>query len=142
MPGRRLLPFEFVIQGPPVSAQAQDRRRLEAWKRLVRQAAQARWPKRRKPVASAVQLSVSYFHDRVTIRLDNDNLVKPIQDALNGLVYEDDRLITDTRLRKTCLDGAFHVRGLSSVLAGGFRSGREFLHVIVDAAPGHEDLLR
>jgi hypothetical protein len=84
---------------------------------------------------------VCYFHDRVTIRLDNDNLVKPIQDALNGVVYEGDRLITDTRLRKTCLDGAFRVRGLSTVLAAGFQTGREFLHIIVDNAPGHEDLL-
>ena len=28
--------------------------------------------------------------------MDNDNMVKPIQDAFNGLVYQDDRLITDT----------------------------------------------
>jgi Holliday junction resolvase RusA-like endonuclease len=138
---RQILPFEFVVPGPPVSAQARDRRRLDAWRRLVRRAAQAKWPKRQKPIKTGVRLTVCYFHDRVTIRLDNDNLVKPIQDALSGVVYADDRLITDTRLRKTCLDGAFRVRGLSTVLAIGFQSGREFLHIIVDPAPDHEDLL-
>jgi len=45
-------------------------------------------------VKQPVRLTICYYHDRVAIRLDNDNLVKPIQDALNGLVYEDDRLIT------------------------------------------------
>lgn len=115
---RRSLPFEFVVAGPPVSAQARDRRRLAAWKRTVRSAAVASWPKRRRPVEDAVRLTVVYYHDGVTIRLDNDNLVKPIQDALNGIAYADDRLITDTRLRKTCLDGAFRsrIRSLSGVV--------------------------
>lgn len=136
------LPFEFVIAGPPVSAQARDRRRLAAWKRAVRSAAVRSWPKRRRPVTIPTRLAVCYYHDRVAIRLDNDNLVKPIQDALNGVVYTDDRLITDTSLRKTCLDNPFRVRGLSSVLARGFESAQEFLHIIVDEAPPHEDLLR
>ena len=87
-------------------------------------------------------LKVCYFHDRLSIRLDNDNLVKPIQDALNGLIYADDQLITDTLLRKTCLDGAFRVRGLSPVLAKGFETGQEFLHIVVDSAPDHGDLLK
>jgi len=136
------LPFEFVVAGPPVSAQARDRRRLAAWKRTVKSAAVASWPKQQKPVTEPTRLTVCYYHDRIAIRLDNDNLVKPIQDALIGVVYMDDRLITDTTLRKTCVDGAFRVRGLSSVLAKGFESGREFLHVIVDLAPNHEDFLK
>jgi hypothetical protein len=28
---------------------------------------------------------VAYYHDGETVRIDNDNLVKPIQDALNGV---------------------------------------------------------
>src|SRR5215475_12514528 len=111
MPARRqALRFEFTVPGPPTSAQARNRFRLNAWKRMVRAAAQARWPKRKNPVPHRVRLAVCYYHDRVTIRLDTDNLVKPIQDALIGLIYDDDRQITDTQLRKTCFDGAFRVR--------------------------------
>jgi len=138
---RPTLPFEFTIPGPPVSAQAKDPRRLLAWKRRVRAAARARWHKGLKPVSQRLRLVVCYYHDRVTIRLDNDNLVKPIQDALNGLVFIDDRQITDTQLRKTCLDGAFRVRGVAPMLALAFQAGVEFLHIIIDEAPSHKVLL-
>lgn len=37
-------------------------------------------------------------------------MVKPLQDALNRLIYADDRLITDTIARKTSIDGEFRVR--------------------------------
>ena len=135
------LPFEFVVPGPPVSAQAKPRQRLAAWKRTVRRAAAAKWPKRRRPEKGALRISVCYYHDRVTVRLDNDNVVKPIQDALAGLAFDDDSQVTDTVLRKTCLDGAFRVRGVSSTLWMGFRGGREFLHIVIDKAPDHQVLL-
>lgn len=66
---------------------------------------------------------------------------KPIQDALIGLVYVDDRLITDTQIRKTDLNGSFKVRGMSRILAEGFCSGNEFLHIKVEDAPNHQELV-
>ena len=54
------------------------------------------------------------------VRMDNDNLIKPIQDAMNRTIYLDDRLITDTHVRKTALDGSFKVRKMSRVLADAF----------------------
>jgi hypothetical protein len=86
-------------------------------------------------------MTVVYYHDGIAIRLDNDNMVKPIQDALNGLIYVDDRQITDTVARKTSLDGSFKVRGMSSVLAVAFVGGVEFLHVVIEAAPPHAGLV-
>lgn len=74
--------------------------------------------------------------------MDNDNLVKPVQDALIGLVYEDDRSITDTSVRKTPLDGPVIARGITPALAEGFMSNQEFLHICVEPAPRHEVLLR
>jgi crossover junction endodeoxyribonuclease RusA len=88
-----------------------------------------------------VSIAVTYYHDGPAVRIDNDNLVKPVQDALNGLVYEDDNLITDTNLRKTDLNGRFQVRGMSAVLAEGFCKGEEFLHIRIEAAPDHGELL-
>jgi len=86
-------------------------------------------------------MTVVYYHDGIAIRLDNDNMVKPIQDALNGLIYVDDRQIVDTIVRKTAVDGAFKVRGMSPVLAAAFVAGLEFLHITVDSAPPHAELL-
>jgi hypothetical protein len=74
--------------------------------------------------------------------MDNDNMVKPIQDALIGLVYVDDNQITDTRVRKTDLNGAFRVRGMSAVLAEGFCKGTEFLHIKIEEAPDHAEILQ
>ncbi len=75
------------------------------------------------------------------IRLDNDNMIKPLQDALNRAIYTDDRLITDTVARKTSIDGEFRVRYWSTTLAEGFTRGREFLHITIEAAPDHRDIL-
>jgi hypothetical protein len=62
-------------------------------------------------------------------------MVKPIQDALNGLIYEDDRQITYTNISKTAFDDPIHPRGMSAVLAAAFVRGTEFIHVKIDIAP-------
>ncbi len=136
-----MLPFEFLVDGPPLSQQAKNRARLQAWKDAVRAEATRRWLPGQPSVAGPLLITVVYYHEGVTIRMDNDNMVKPIQDALNGLVYLDDRQITDTRVRKTPLDGSFRVRGMSAVLAEGFVRGVEFLHVKIEEAPDHAELL-
>jgi crossover junction endodeoxyribonuclease RusA len=136
-----MLPFEFIVWGPPVSHQAHRRGLLEAWRDTVRESARKRWPAGARPIGSRIQITVVYYHDGVSVRIDNDNLLKPVQDALNGLVYSDDRWITDTRVRKTDLNGSFRVRGMSPVLAEGFCAGREFLYIRIEPAPDHQELL-
>jgi len=133
--------FEFTIDGPPLSHQTRNRGQLRSWQDRVKNAARARWPDGEQPFSSSIQITVTYFHEGDSIRLDNDNMIKPIQDALNGLAYSDDRFITDTHLRKTRIDGAFRVRGFSLVLAEAFADGREFLHVKIELSPDHSELL-
>ncbi len=73
--------------------------------------------------------------------LDTDNMLKPIQDALIGLIYNDDRQITDITAGKRDINGSFRVRGLSSSLAEGFNSNNEFVHVKVEEAPNPQELI-
>jgi len=80
---------------------------------------------------------VSYYHEGAAVRIDNDNMVKPIQDALIGVIYADDRQISDTFVRKTSIDGLFRVRGYPMILLEAFHKGHEFLHVVIDEAPSH-----
>lgn len=136
-----MLPFEFIISGPPVSHQTRNPERLRAWQLAVRTAAMQGWPVEVQPITSQIKLLVTYYHDGVTVRIDNDNMVKPIQDALIGLVYVDDRQITDTQIRKTDINGSFRVRGMSPILAEGFCRGHEFLYIRVELAPDHEELI-
>ncbi len=136
-----MLPFEFTVPGPPVSQQSRNKTKLAAWQQLVKMAASARWGTA-APVGVPLRITVSYYHQGLAVRIDNDNLLKPIQDALIGLVYQDDRLITDTSVRKTSIDGLFRVRGYPLVLLEALSKGEEFLHVVIDRAPSHAKPLR
>ena len=135
-----MFPFEFTIDGPPISHQTRNAARLRMWQRTVRASATRRWPAGAPPSMERLRFTVTYYHDGVSVLTDNDNLVKPIQDALIG-VYEDDSQITDTYVRKTDLNGSFRVRGMSPVLAEGFCRGNEFLYVRVELVPDHEELI-
>ncbi len=90
------------------------------------------------PITEPVMLKVTYFYDRVSI--DVDNIIKPIQDALKGLVYVDDDQVTDILSRKRNLNSNFRAENLSRVLAEGFIRGNEFLHIVIEEAPDQEVL--
>ena len=77
------LPFEFVIDGPPVSQQAHRRERVRQWRDEVRRVAEQYWPSGELPASGPVLLSVTYFYESGA--MDIDNLLKPILDALKGL---------------------------------------------------------
>jgi Holliday junction resolvase RusA-like endonuclease len=132
--------FEFTVEGPPLSHQTKNKAGLQEWRNTVRAAAARSWSQT-DPLTGELRMTVTYYHEGPAIRMDNDNMVKPIQDALNGLVYLDDRQITDTVVRKTDINGAFIVRGASLILLQAFTSGKEFVHITIDSAPSHSNLL-
>ncbi len=134
-----MLPFEFAVLGTPVSMQTRNRDRLRGWIRDVRAAAVGRVPPGAEPVDFRVIITIVYYY--ADAPLDTDNMIKPIQDALKGVVYADDDQVTDVRAGVRSLDGTFKVRGMSEVLAGAFVTGREFVHVRVERAPDHEELV-
>jgi hypothetical protein len=129
---------EFTVEGTPASSQASGRTKL-AWKNEVYAAAATVWPKASDPVTDPVKIIVVYYY--IGSPLDVDNMLKPIQDALNGLIYQDDGQITDTHGSKRALDGSFRVRGMSPVLAEAFCHGGEFVHIRVEQAPDPQDLV-
>lgn len=134
-----MLPFEFTVLGTPVSQQTRNKARLREWKTTVRAGAIERWPDGEAPLNQPIEILVVYYYEGAA--LDTDNMIKPIQDALKGLVYSDDCLVTDSRSAKRSLDGSFRVRGMSPILAEGFCAGCDFIHVKIIDAPGHEELL-
>lgn len=131
-----MLPFEFVIDGPPVSQQARRRERIREWRDQVRAIAEKQWPSEELPVTEPVMLTITYFYDKVA--MDVDNIPKPISDAMKGLVYLDDEQMTDILCRKRNLSSVLRVDNPSEILAEGFSRGNEFLYIIVDTAPNQE----
>ena len=83
-------------------------------------------------------LQITYFYNAVA--MDVDNIVKPIQDAMIGLAYDDDDQITDILVRKRKLSSNFDLDNLSLVLANGFDRKTEFSYILVTDAPDQEVL--
>lgn len=126
-----MLPFEFTIQGPPVSHQTRNRTRLQQWKADVRTAAQARVAAGHTPVPDPVTITITYYYEGDSP--DVDNIIKPIQDALNELVFIDDAQVAETKSRKRPLNGSYQIKGASGVLLQGFAAAVGFLHVRVES---------
>lgn len=128
--------FEFIIDGPPVSQQARRREKVRQWRAYVRQEAEKYWSTENKVFTNDVIVEIRYFYEDVA--LDIDNIIKPILDAIIGLVYLDDDQITDIIVRKRNLFANFKTNNTSSVLAEGFKREKEFLYVAVTASPHYK----
>ena len=75
-------------------------------------------------------MRLAYFHVDAAAG-DLDNIIKPIQDALKGIVYADDRQVIDlvASMRRK---GSSNLRPLTPLLASGFSGGSDFIHVVID----------
>jgi hypothetical protein len=131
--------LEFCVEGPPVSARARNRANLQQWRERVAAQARLRWTEGRPPFRGNVDLTVTYYQQG-TWRGDNDNMLIPIQNALQQIAYENDRQVRNTRVHRRNLKGKYTVHRISMVLAQAFAKGPEFLHVRVEVAPAVEDL--
>ena len=130
--------FDFTVDGAPLSQQAKSKANLQAWRSRVRTAANAAWPMPRLPFDIGVTFSVTQFFDGDAG--DVDNIIKPIQDALIGLVYLDDSLVMDTSAHKRDLKGAFRLGGLPPEVAVRLTQALEFVWVRISDEPDYEAL--
>ncbi len=62
-------------------------------------------------------------------------MVKPIRDALNKIVYEDDRQIRYSETIQVRIDDPFKIRRASRILFDAFARGDVFLYVRIEDAP-------
>lgn len=126
--------FEFVVEGPPVSFQTRNRAALPPWRAAVRTAAQTYWPANLSPAAISLQFTILFFYRGSPIG-DLDNFIKPIQDALNGLVYVDDSQITDVICRRRDVGTDFAFESVPTILLDGLTRYDDFLYVRIEPAP-------
>lgn len=133
-----MIPFEFVIPQRPVSQQARRRQRLHDWKAFVADTARQAISEPRELANGPVSLKLLYMYDEAA--LDADNILKPIQDALIGVVLEDDSIVTDVEIRRRWLRATFTLNAVSSTLAAGLALGSEFVYVALSDAPPQDVL--
>jgi Holliday junction resolvase RusA-like endonuclease len=131
--------LEFIIRSRPVSQQTRRRANLRAWKEFVKQEATRYRSSTHVPANGPVCISLVYLYDEAA--LDVDNFIKPIQDALVGIAFPDDVLVTDLIIRRRQLRGTFDLSRVSPILIEGFAYGGEFVYVHVSDAPPQEQLI-
>ena len=122
--------LEFVVLGPPISNQQSTlagKANLAAWRAAVRGRAQRKWP---KPwLAGELKAIIINFYSGAEPPLDLDNMAKPILDAMQSIVYRNDRQVTQAEISHLRIDAAFPVVGVRRVLLNALRTGEEFVYV-------------
>lgn len=124
-------------RGRPVSAQTRNRAALRHWQNRVRVECLALWG-HKAPILEDVGIRVTHYCESNIG--DVDNLTKPIQDALQGFVYADDRQVSDIVANRRNIGGAFVVRIIPMQVLAAFSDGREFVHIRVWRSPKRENL--
>ncbi|MBE9209974.1 RusA family crossover junction endodeoxyribonuclease [Nostoc sp. LEGE 06077] len=132
------LPFEFLIPRRPVSLQAK-RKGLQEWKNFVRSEAQKVWQGSSPIQNTNLQLTLVYLCSDYPP--DTDNIIKPIQDALVGLVFEDDNLISDVESHRRFISNPIDFINLPLLLQQGVLIGQECVYVKVSESQALEKYL-
>jgi crossover junction endodeoxyribonuclease RusA len=127
--------IEFVVVGTPLSQQASPPRKA-AWKlKVAAEAASA------STFGYICPLRVTLAYFCPVLGVDIDNIVKPILDAMRGILYEDDRLIMQVHCVAVELAEAARITRVTPAIATGLASGGDFVLVRVDPARPTEELL-
>ena len=125
--------LEFVVLGHPRSHQTSDRSKLKEWAATIRAEAAKVWTG--PPLTGKLRFILIHFHEGDTPPMDDDNMVKPIRDALTGLVYADDRQIRFSETTQVSIDDSFRVRGGALIVTAALSRGDPFLFVRIEDAP-------
>ena len=136
---RARLPFEFIVAGVPLSDLSDNDPARERWRRQVKAAAAAEWPRGAKPIVSPVSAVIAYFHAGDS-DLDVDNIPKLILDALKGLTYVDDRQIEQLTIRRTRVVPGEVLTAGSLLIAGDTEIVPPFVYIRLDQPPNHAEL--
>ena len=142
--GAKLLPFDISILGIPISSQTSSRngkKKKRIYKDRIFNQAKSKLAEDFKLITENVKLKLVYFYDEST-DLDADNIIKPIQDALEGVIYANDNQVVSIECKKKNLNGNYRMRGvITEELFKGFSSDEEFVYILVEFASNEEELL-
>lgn len=137
------LSFELLIPRRPVSLQCKKKQNLRLWKDYVYNLAFQKW--------EGLPIDGQYLHLTLVYLcrdlpddpslLDIDNIIKPIQDSLVGVVVSDDRFISDVDGHRRFLSHPIDITNLPSLLQYAILNGSECVYVRVKNAQKLEKYL-
>ena len=128
--------LEFIIVGNPVTFRAKKKRKkglLAKWKSKVKEEAAKHWPwPHKEPLTATMQCTLIHFHKGADSPLDNDNLSKPILDAMTRVIYEDDIQLVHTHVYQTDIDHPPDLQGATPILVEAISDGKDFIYIRFD----------
>ncbi len=123
--------IDFVVQGTPRSQQAKNKK---GWIERVQRAV----PSTADLLEGPLRVRIDFFF-RGSTDLDTDNIIKPIQDALKEILYDDDQTVVDVCARKINLYRLPTILSVPDKLLRAFEDlSNDF--VFVRVAPAHRSL--
>jgi hypothetical protein len=120
--------LEFVVLGPPVSNQSPGPN-LTIWRATIAGEATLHWPK--PPLAGELKAIILNFYEKLP-SLDVDNMSKPILDAMQNIVYIEDRQVVQAELAHLKIGGVFMIMGVRPIIVNAIQSGSQFVYVRIE----------
>jgi crossover junction endodeoxyribonuclease RusA len=131
--------LEFLLPRRPLSHQSGNTQHKQAWRDFVYGRAHAAW-KGTPLTERGLKFTVVYLCEAHPI--DINNVIKPIQDALNSLVYADDSQVTDVTGHLRYLSEPTDILTLPPLLADAVVNGVESVYVrVATANPLHIEVM-
>ena len=131
-----------MVVGAPRSANANPRSRRR-WRERVARAARERLHEEGELADADVAVLIIYF-DQGETTLDVDNIAKSLLDGLKGVLFRDDRQVSELVVRKTRLSAGLLLTGASLYLLDAVermsQDASDFVYVRVDQAADHGNI--
>ncbi|MHC8508447.1 MAG: RusA family crossover junction endodeoxyribonuclease [Rhodospirillales bacterium] len=134
-------PAEFCVHGTPVSLSA---RSAGKWQTAVATSARRAIPYLTPPHTEAVTVVLAYFYfNNPGNIIDVDNMAKTILDALENVIFENDRQVQQLHVRRTDVEDIpdRKLAGASGVLAnaleGALLKETNFVYIRIEGPPDH-----
>jgi crossover junction endodeoxyribonuclease RusA len=132
-------PFEFVVQGTPVSLQTARPESLHQWKTRIVEASRPVLPEGHFATDNPLAVTLYYFpSDRMVG--DIDNIAKPILDAMSRHIYLDDHQIERLVVQKFEPGNIFNFSLPSATLEDALSRPKPALYIRLTNDP-FEDLM-
>jgi Holliday junction resolvase RusA-like endonuclease len=131
--------FDFVVIGIPRTSQTKKPASRQKWKNAVSEVARRRWLEAAPaPLAEATVAVVYFYRDKTD--LDVDGIGKLVIDAMQGIAFSNDAIVTEVILRKTNQGAILSIESPEDVLKPYFGLTKDFVYVAVSKGPDHESL--
>jgi Holliday junction resolvase RusA-like endonuclease len=125
--------LEFVVPGPPISNQQstpQGRTSLATWRATIAGAAALNWANPTLTIELKAVIINFYAANKPSV--DVDNMSKAILDAMQTIVYDDDRQIVQAEITHARIGAAYQVVGVRPIIVMALQAGNQFVYVRIE----------